>query len=380
MTKHLKYLFLPITVLIWYLIGFYGIYFSIFAVGLIFKIKLIWIILFDTFIFGLVYGIIVGIPQLLEMMIMWGFRRNLLVLILHSLAGLLGVIHIIFFLIQRPPMLAGEKGEVFFIFGMWDIAPVKTIFIIFPSLFYVLGLIYSTIIAPVVTYFELKDENSDEEYSGLNSEMLQNNYYKEEIISSNSNLVSETNDKITGDKYSMNTFRTDQVGDYHEIEKSKPNLDFESGNNISNNNKSSEPETHIDPSGFNSPERLYIPATYKDPLVDFNPNGQLWIKGRSIPEDAFSFFYDLIEWINKLCKSLPEEIVLNIQLTNHNDTASKYILYLLKILRESDANMIINWYYEEWDEEIIFLGEMMSSCIDIPFNFVVIDNSSNHER
>ena len=379
MVKYLKYLFLPLTVLIWYLIGFYGIYFSILAIGLIFKIKLIWIILFDTIIFGLVYGIIVGIPQLLEIMIVWGFRRNLLVLVLHSLAGLLGIIHIISFLIQRPPMLVVENGPVFFISGMWEISPVKTIFIIIPSLFYVLGLIYSTIIAPVVTHFELNDENPDETYAGLNSEMLQDNYYKEETVSSNSSKVSGTKNKITGDKYSMNTFRTDQQGAFYEIEKNIPHLDFESGNKISNKNKSSEQETLIDPPCFNSPERLYIPATYKDPLVDFNQTGELWIKGRSIPEDALLFYHDLIEWISHLNEKPPEKIVLNIQLTNHNDSASKYLLQLIKILGDSNANMTINWYYEDWDDEIIFLGEMMASCIDIPFNFVVIDNSSNHE-
>ncbi len=375
MTRHLKYFLLPITFLIWYLIGYYGIYFSIFAVALIFKIKLIWIILYDTTIFGLLYGIIIGIPQLLEIVIIWGFRRNLLVMVLHSLAGLLGVILIISLLIQRPPMLVGDKGEVFFIFGMWDISPVKTIFTTIPFLFCVLGLIYSTIIAPIAIYFESKDENVVEVYSKQDSEILQNNYNEAEDIIASSKLDSETKVKITDNVYSLNSFENDQRNEFSEIEIEQPNSDSDSEDNISNNNILSDQEIPHDPPSFNSLERLYIPATYKDPLVDFNSNGQLWIKGRSIPEDASMFYGDLFEWIEKLCKNPPEKIVLNIQLTNHNDGASKYILQLLRVLKDSRVDIIINWYYEDWDDEIIFLGEALSSGVGIPFNFVVIDNA-----
>ena len=297
--------------------------------------QLIWILLYDSFIFGFVYGIIIGIPELLKIIFIRLFKRNIIVMILHSLSGITGIILIFSLFIKHPPMLVGEEESAFLISGLWNIAPLKTIFIIIPFVFFVIGLFFSSIVAPVAIYFELKNEKNGEKSFMQNSKII--NISKDAINKSNS-----TN------HYSNNIHKNDQAF----------NTELSTGAPITK-----------------SLDRLYIPATYKDPLVDFNSNGQLWIKGRSIPEDASMFYGDLFEWIEKLCKNPPEKIVLNIQLTNHNDGASKYILQLLRVLKDSRVDIIINWYYEDWDDEIIFLGEALSSGVGIPFNFVVIDNA-----
>ena len=116
-------------------------------------------------------------------------------------------------------------------------------------------------------------------------------------------------------------------------------------------------------------ERLYIPATLETPLVDFNPDGNLWIKGRAYPVDGPGFFEDIINWFSVFCTYQPVEIVLNIEISYHNDTFSKYMLSVLQILKKNCATYKINWYYEEWDDDILFLGEMLSAVSGVDFTF-----------
>ena len=37
-----------------------------------------------------------------------------------------------------------------------------------------------------------------------------------------------------------------------------------------------------------------------------------------------------------------------------------------------DKKYIINWYYEEGDEDILEKGEYISSVLNIPFNYIMI--------
>jgi hypothetical protein len=38
---------------------------------------------------------------------------------------------------------------------------------------------------------------------------------------------------------------------------------------------------------------------------------------------------------------------------------------------------MINWYYEEGDEDIIEKGEYISSVLDIPYNFIMLSDLDN---
>jgi hypothetical protein len=37
-----------------------------------------------------------------------------------------------------------------------------------------------------------------------------------------------------------------------------------------------------------------------------------------------------------------------------------------------NKKFVVNWYYEEGDEDILERGEYFSSVLDIPFNFFMI--------
>ena len=67
---------------------------------------------------------------------------------------------------------------------------------------------------------------------------------------------------------------------------------------------------------------------------------------------------------------------MNIQLEYFNTSSSKCILDVFKKLEaiyKSGNEVLINWFYEEDDEDMLEAGEDYQSIIKIPFKMVEID-------
>ena len=123
-------------------------------------------------------------------------------------------------------------------------------------------------------------------------------------------------------------------------------------------------------------KNVEIEKTNTTPYVLFKYNsGELKIEGRSIPEDPGDFYDPLFGWVLKYYE-MPQKITrLDLQLEYINSGSSKYILGLLRIMKENyekGNECIINWYYEEDDESVLELGEHYKNILKIPFNLVEI--------
>lgn len=109
-------------------------------------------------------------------------------------------------------------------------------------------------------------------------------------------------------------------------------------------------------------ERIFYESSNHSPMVDFNPDGKLTMEGRSIPEDVNKLFYPLIEFAKKL---KVEKTTIELNLEYFNTATSKKLLELLKTL---DANnnigeILINWHYEEGDEDSVEMAEIYEECL-----------------
>lgn len=113
---------------------------------------------------------------------------------------------------------------------------------------------------------------------------------------------------------------------------------------------------------------LFIEDSKATPKVNFNPNGELFITGRSLPEDPVGFFTPILEWI-KECTC--ESITLNLKLEYLNTSSSKQIYTLLCLVTENNniKNKLINWHYEEGDDESYETGKEFEALTKIHFNF-----------
>lgn len=123
-------------------------------------------------------------------------------------------------------------------------------------------------------------------------------------------------------------------------------------------------------------ESLLIEGTAKTPTVRFDAEqGFIEVKGRSIPENSIEFYKPLIDWLDRYAKSPKSPTKVNIQLEYFNTSSSKCILDVFKKLEtihKVKNDVIINWYYEEDDEDMLEAGEDYESIIRIPFKMIEI--------
>ena len=123
-------------------------------------------------------------------------------------------------------------------------------------------------------------------------------------------------------------------------------------------------------------ESIFIEGTLKTPPVKFDSkSGVIEIKGRSIPENSIEFYKPLVDWLEEYAKKPLEKTQVNVQLEYFNTSSSKCILDVFKKLEaihKAKHDVIINWYYEEDDEDMLEAGEDYESIIRVPFKMIEI--------
>jgi hypothetical protein len=123
-------------------------------------------------------------------------------------------------------------------------------------------------------------------------------------------------------------------------------------------------------------EAITIEGTAKTPTVKFDStNGVFEIKGRSIPENSIEFYKPLVDWLDEYAKGPRDLTQVNVQLEYFNTSSSKCILDVFKKLEtihKGKSEVIINWYYEEDDEDMLEAGEDYESIIRVPFKMIEI--------
>jgi hypothetical protein len=121
---------------------------------------------------------------------------------------------------------------------------------------------------------------------------------------------------------------------------------------------------------------LRIERTFNTPLIDFKRTGQLCIEGRSIPENTPSFYKPVFEWLEQYRHYPISKIMVDIRLEFFNTSSSKCILDILKgveILKKQGSEVLINWCYNDEDENLLECGEDFSKIINLEFKFLKTD-------
>ncbi len=123
-------------------------------------------------------------------------------------------------------------------------------------------------------------------------------------------------------------------------------------------------------------EFVNIEGTPKTPTITLNPeSGTIEIKGRSIPENSIEFYKPIVDWLEDYTKAPKDKTVVNIQLEYFNTSSSKCILDVFKKLeniKKGKNDVVVNWYYEEDDEDMLEAGEDYESIIKVPFKMIEI--------
>lgn len=121
-------------------------------------------------------------------------------------------------------------------------------------------------------------------------------------------------------------------------------------------------------------EDLKQEGSAKTPVVEFSSNGELLLKGRSIPENSIEFYKPLIEWLESYSEAPNSTTVLSVQLEYFNTSSSKCILDVFKKLESiSGSEITVKWHYEEDDEDMLEAGEDYEAIIDLAFEMIEVE-------
>jgi len=120
------------------------------------------------------------------------------------------------------------------------------------------------------------------------------------------------------------------------------------------------------------PEKLHIKPSKRSPLVLFEP-GRLVILGRSIIENPSVFYDPALKWIADPDRNWQPEtrIIFGFEYINTGSTKWLYlILRQLAEIRDFCSTGSITWYYEEGDNDMFELGNMLKPLVECNFNII----------
>ncbi len=122
-------------------------------------------------------------------------------------------------------------------------------------------------------------------------------------------------------------------------------------------------------------DELRIPATKTTPEIILDPKGIVKITGRSIQENIADFFIPVEEWLCEYIRMPQQVTVIDINLEYISSACAKVLVHIFQkiaYLQLNSRKYIINWYYEEGDDDIQERGEYFSLILGMPFNLIKI--------
>ena len=121
-------------------------------------------------------------------------------------------------------------------------------------------------------------------------------------------------------------------------------------------------------------ETLIIEATNLTPFIKFDAEaGKLELVGRSIPENSLEFYQPVYEWLDTYVASPNDKTIVEVKLDYFNTSSSKCILDILKKvdkLDEAGFDILIKWFYNESDEDMMEAGEDYGDLLESPFEII----------
>ena len=103
-------------------------------------------------------------------------------------------------------------------------------------------------------------------------------------------------------------------------------------------------------------EELAIKGTATTPEIKFDArSGQMIVSGRSIPEDAKSFWSPILSWFFAYSASPVKETSVVIDMEFFNNASAKQLMFLfsrINKIHENGSKINVVWYYDKNDLEM----------------------------
>jgi len=126
---------------------------------------------------------------------------------------------------------------------------------------------------------------------------------------------------------------------------------------------------------------IHILPTDTAPEFIFNSEGMLKIRGRALYSNCSEVSADVDNWIDKYLVDPAEVTYVVIALEYLNSFSTAILVSIIRKLNRvvlQSKKLVIQWYYEEDDEDMFERGEYISMTFDIPITFIVADHLTDY--
>jgi len=117
---------------------------------------------------------------------------------------------------------------------------------------------------------------------------------------------------------------------------------------------------------------IKIQPTRVTPAVLFDPvKGVFKMYGRSSPENSIQFYEPILTALASEIQA--DKVDVRIKMEYFNTSSSKCLYDVLKEMKRLEQNgkqVMIRWYYDEDDEDMMEAGEDYSDLLDLRFKFI----------
>jgi hypothetical protein len=126
-------------------------------------------------------------------------------------------------------------------------------------------------------------------------------------------------------------------------------------------------------------KKIGISATSKTPEISLSPEGLIQIRGRSISGEVKELPHEVENWLDNYLLNPCDVTIIDIRLEYIGGFKTGYYVGLLRKIRkvlDQGKKLVVRWYYEEGDEDILERGECFSLYLNLPFIFIEIKDNS----
>lgn len=115
-------------------------------------------------------------------------------------------------------------------------------------------------------------------------------------------------------------------------------------------------------------DNLILNASSKTPYFNLKDDGHFLFGGISMPEDAASFYFKIIDWISDYYRNPKKETFIVVNFRYLNSSSSSMILKIFHAFKRLQAtgktNIKCTWYYEEDDLDMLEYASQIKEHAD----------------
>lgn len=122
---------------------------------------------------------------------------------------------------------------------------------------------------------------------------------------------------------------------------------------------------------------LKIAATSNTPEYFLSSQGIIRIKGRGFTETKSEIYNQIMRWIDEYLNDPAEFTYLIISFEYLNSASASILVSMIREITKvvgRKKKYVIRWYYEEDDDDIHERGEYIASALNIPIEFIAVND------